>query len=133
MIGLKRRTSTERTGRRKVSDKQTWTVPPELAAYDEYINYPGRAEELINSKASFFSNAVVATMRAETDAQYALLRRLRNAGLLLHPDDAHILCKECKRAWDNCCPDCGACEAACHDDGTNTCLHPNAAWVAKST
>lgn len=59
-----------------------WKVPPELSAYDKFTNYPGRAEELVNSKATMFSNAVVSLMRAETHAQYSLLARLRKAGLL---------------------------------------------------
>lgn len=59
-----------------------WVQPPELAPYDKYTNYPKRAEELVNSTASVFNNHVVATMRAEMHAQYALLARLRDAGLL---------------------------------------------------
>lgn len=111
-----------------MSDKKKWTVPPELAAYGTYTNHPGRAEELINSDATFKNNIIVAGMAVEMDAQYRLLARLRKAGLLLHPDDRHALCMTCKRVWENCCPDCGACEAGCHDDGTNRCAHENARW-----
>lgn len=55
--------------------------------YDRHTNYPGRAEELANHPASMFSNAVVGLMRAETTAQYSLLVRLRQAGLLLVPGE----------------------------------------------
>jgi hypothetical protein len=67
--------------------KEPWVPPADLAPYDGYTNYPGRAEELMNHPASFFVNAVVATMRAETDAQYALLARLHAAGLLRLPGE----------------------------------------------
>ena len=111
-----------------MSDKPKWTVPPELAAYGTYTNYPGRAEELINSDATFKNNIIVAAMAVEMDAQYRLLARLREAGLLLHPDDRHLLCRMCKRSYGNGCPDCDACERACYVDSTNECTHPSMSW-----
>jgi hypothetical protein len=66
-------------------EQQQWTVPPELAAFDQFTNYPARAEELINSPESVFANAVKAVMRAEVSAQWALLARLYQAGLLKIP------------------------------------------------
>jgi hypothetical protein len=113
-----------------VTEREKRTIPPELAQYDAYTNYPGRAEELLNSSATFGNNAFVAAMACETDAQWRLLARLRGAGLLLHPDDAHLLCVECKRAYDSGCPDCGSCQAGCsggHKD--NPCTHSNAKWA----
>jgi len=108
--------------------KKKWTVPPELAAYDQYTNYPGRGEELINSPASFKNNVIVAAMACEAGSQWDLLARLRQAGLLLHPDDAHMLCGDCRRPYERACPDCGACEANCFNTGTEPCGHPNAKW-----
>lgn len=60
-----------------------WTVPPELAPYEKFTNYPGRAEELINSEATSHSNIILAAMACEAEAQWDLLARLRKAGLLL--------------------------------------------------
>jgi hypothetical protein len=89
-----------------VTDREKWTVPPGLAQYGTYTNYPGRAEELINSDATYESDVITAVMACETDAQWRLLARLRKAGLLLlHPEDRHVLCQECKRAYDGGCQD----------------------------
>lgn len=62
--------------------KEKWVPPSELVKYDKYTSFPGRAEELLNNEVSVFANAVVAMMRAEVGAQYALLGALRRAGLL---------------------------------------------------
>ncbi len=58
-----------------------WTVPPALAGYDAYTSHPGRAEELHNSSTTPFNSAVFA-MQCETTAQWRLLERLHQAGLL---------------------------------------------------
>lgn len=68
--------------------KKKWELPPDLAVYDQYTNHPKRAEELINHPATAFNNVVVALMRAEMHAQYALLARLQKAGLLRLPQEA---------------------------------------------
>lgn len=65
-----------------MSDEEKWTVPPDLAQYDQYTNHPGRAEELVNNPVSMFANHVVGIMRAEVAAQYRLLAQLHKAGLL---------------------------------------------------
>lgn len=70
-----------------MSTQQAWTVPPELADFEQYTNYPGRSEELANRNETVFVNAPVAIMRAETTAQWALLQRLHKAGLLKTPED----------------------------------------------
>lgn len=117
-----------------MTEKKDWKVPPELAAYDTYTNYPGRAEELINSDATYKNNVIVAAMACEVGAQWNLLARLHRAGLLLHPDDASYLCKECKRVFARVCPNCGACENGCFGGfENNECAHPSAAWKAKET
>lgn len=59
-----------------------WTTPPHLLPFERHTLYPGRAEELINSDATFFNNAVVASMRAETHAEWRLLERLHAIGAL---------------------------------------------------
>lgn len=115
-----------------MTDKK-WAVPPELAPYEQYTNYPGRAEELVNTKATARNNIVLAAMACEAAAQWTLLARLRKAGLLLHPDDKGVLCDECKRLYEKGCPDCGACQAGCHSNGQpNPCGHPNAPWKEKA-
>jgi hypothetical protein len=109
-----------------MSDKK-WKVPPELAAYGTYTNYPGRAEELINSDDTFMNNVIKAAMACEAVAQWGLLTRLRKANLLLHPDDVSFMCKECKRLYAAGCPDCGACLTGCADGfKDNPCTHDNA-------
>lgn len=115
-----------------MTGREQWKLPPELALYARFANYPGRAEELMNSNATYHNNVIVAAMACETAAQFDLLARLRRANLLLHPDDANVLCPECKRTYENSCPDCGACEAGCSSDG-NTCPHPNVVWGRKET
>jgi hypothetical protein len=65
--------------------ERNWTVPPDLAPYEGFTNYPGRAEELINSDATAHSNIIVAAMACEAEAQWHLLARLHKAGLLLLP------------------------------------------------
>lgn len=71
------------------NDPRKWVQPPELAPYDSYTNYPGRATELIRHPASAFSDPVTALMRAEVHAQYELLGRLREDGLLRTPPGDH--------------------------------------------
>lgn len=70
-----------------MTEREKWTVPPELAEYATYTNYPGRAEELMNSPATFKNNILVAAMACETDAQWNLLARLHKAGLLRRPEE----------------------------------------------
>jgi hypothetical protein len=112
-----------------VSDKKKWVQPPDLAAYDEYTFYPGRAEELINSDATYHSNVIVAVMAAETAAQYSLLARLRDAGLLKAPHRAKPDCVVCGSHHSSWCPDCGACKAGCHDAfRDNPCKHTKTDW-----
>lgn len=73
-----------------MSESEKWTVPPELKVYEEYTNYPGRAEELINSTANFDNNIVKAAMGCEVAAQWDLLARLDRAGLLRRPEDREV-------------------------------------------
>jgi hypothetical protein len=108
---------------------EKWKVPPELAAYGTYTDEPGRAEELVNSPATFKNNVILAAMACVADAQWRLLARLRKANLLLHPDDASYMCRECKRLYAVGCPDCGACEAGCGGGfADNPCTHEKMNW-----
>ncbi len=61
---------------------QKWEIPPELVPYVRYTNYPTRAERLINSLARWDTHPAEAAMRAEARAQFTLLARLHEAGLL---------------------------------------------------
>lgn len=110
--------------------EKKWMLPEHLAPYDQYTDHPGRAEELINHPATMFNNHVVALMRAATDAQYRLLARLSNAGLLVQELATSLgKCGSCGQPFDNGCPDCGACKAGCHGGfESNPCTHLNAKW-----
>lgn len=71
-----------------MTDREPWVMPAELGPYDEFLNYPGRTEELLNTKATAQSNLIVAAMACEAGAQISLLARLRKAGLLRGRDAA---------------------------------------------
>ncbi|MFF9265799.1 hypothetical protein [Streptomyces longwoodensis] len=64
-------------------NEKPYRFPPELEPYRPYLAYAGREEELMNTRATPFNNAIVFDMSTTMRAQLGLLERLRRAGLLL--------------------------------------------------